>query len=603
MGKILKTKKLTTGFEAVILICGLALIASLLYWVAPGLRVSESKKLSSLVIDSTDIDNRSTSSMMELPSKTISNKIQSKPKHRIVGYAWNGQTAMYLATGSNLTTKGSLMEKYGINLELVRQDWLSEISAMQMKFIEEYDSGKEFPDSDKSAFGVMIMGDGAPFYISTRQKSLDDKFGKDKYHLVGVGAIGMSDGEDKVIGPPEWKANPKTMIGSLISTVPGDGDWVVLLNFCFANSLPVNPDFNTYDPNAVNIYPSADDDYMNSARELIASQTNGFTVELKEVIDGKLTGKTVKKEIDGCATWTPGDKTVFDALTGYTDIASTADFKNQMATTLIVVDEWAKKHPQIIIDILSACYEASNQMKQYDQWRVRGSEAVSEGFKLETPKYWYGMFKGQDGEKAGVKFRMGGTRVLNYADNLQYYGITDGNNRYKSVYDQVSTYLTELNPFGFNDNVDGIVPFEKAFDLSYLKRVKVDVGSIDKVNYDDKKTEVMASGEWHINFNTGSDEIQKSSTKDLESIYNLLSQAEGTKISLVGHTDNTGNSKINDKLSLDRANSVSRYLVARGIQKERIQEVVGMGSNIPIASNETSSGKMQNRRVQITLLK
>lgn len=604
MGKILQTKKLTTGFEAIILTLGLFIIGGLLWHFAPGLKVSESKQLQSLVIDSTGVNNTTTSAMIELPTKTISNMVQSKPKSRIAGYAWNGQTPMYLALGGSFTTKGSLMEKYGINLELVRQDWLSEISAMQMKFVEEYDSGKEFPDSDKSAFGIMIMGDGAPFYISTRQKSLDEKFGKDKYHLEVVGAIGMSNGEDKVIGPPEWKANPKTMLGSLISTVPGDGDWVTLLNFCFANGLKVNPDFNTYDPNAVNIYPSADDDYMNSARELIASQTQGFTVELKEVSNGKLTGKTIKKEIDGCATWTPGDKTVFDALTGYTDIASTADFKNQMATTLIVVKEWAEKHPQIVTDILSASLEAANQMKQYDAWRVRGSEAVASGFKLETPKYWYDMFQGQTGEKSGIKYNMGGTRVMNYADNLQYYGVVDGNNRYRSVYEQVSNYLTELNPFGFNEAVDGIVPYDKAVNLSYLKNVKVmDAGIVDPVNYVDNRTEVMASGEWHINFNTGSDVIQKSSDKDLETIYNLLTQAEQTKVILIGHTDNTGNSQINDKLSNDRAKSVSKYLISKGILKERIQEVGGKGSSDPVASNDTPDGRAQNRRVQVTLLK
>jgi hypothetical protein len=60
--------------------------------------------------------------------------------------------------------------------------------------------------------------------------------------------------------------------------------------------------------------------------------------------------------------------------------------------------------------------------------------------------------------------------VFNYADAMQYYGITDGNNRYKAVYDQVSSYLVDLNPCGFNETCkDGVVPYEDAVNLYFLK--------------------------------------------------------------------------------------------------------------------------------------
>ena len=602
MGKLFKTK-LTTGFEVFLSIIGLAVVGVALYIFAPGLRVEESKQLDGLVVDTQVLDNTTKSDMLELPSKTTSNKVQSQPRVRIAGYAWNGQTPIYVANGGAFTTKGSLMEQNNINLELIRQDWLSELSAMQLKFVEEYDKGQEFPQSDKSAVAIMIMGDGAPYYISTRQKALDEKFGKDKYHLQVIGAMGMSNGEDKLIGPVEWKRNPKSMLGALISTVPGDGDWVTALNFCFANGLKVNPDFTTYDADAVNFYPSENDDYIKSAEELIKSQTAGFTANLKVVSNGKLTGETIDKEIDGCATWTPGDKMVFDALSGYTDVASTRDFPNQMATTIIIVKEWAQTHPEIVSNILKSALTASNQIKQYDQWQKRGAEAIADGFGLEDADYWYKMFKGQNGTKDGVPFSMGGTRALTYSDAMQYYGITDGVNRYKSVYNQVSNYLTELNPFGFNEAVDRVVPYNEAVNLFFLKNINdIDAGQVAQTDYTETKTEVMASGEWHINYATGSANIKSSSNKDLETIYNLLIQAEQTKVVIVGHTDNTGSASINDRLSGERAESVSEYLIRKGISRNRIQEVSGKGSTQPIASNSTSIGRAQNRRVQITLL-
>ena len=603
MGRILRTKNLTTGFEAVILVVLLSIVLTGVYYLAPGLRVGESKQLKGMELSNDNIDNSTRSALIPLPSNELSELVSDQPLVRIAGYAWNAQSGMIVGNGGPKTTKGSIMESNGLNVEIIRQDWLSELRNMQMKFIEEMNRGVEYPKSNKSAYGIMIMGDGAPYYISTMQTALDKAFGEGKYHVEIQGCFGMSDGEDKLIGPKEWKTNPESMKGAVISAVLGDGDWVTALNYVFANGLKVNPDVTTYDSEAVNFYPSEDDDYTNSAKELIKSQNSGFTVSLKEVKGGKLTGKTVKRKIDGCATWTPGDKMVFDALPTFTDVVSTKEFRNQMATTFIGVKEWAEKHPKIVTGILKTALTASNQMKQYDSWKVRASEAVSETFNLETPKYWYKMFKGEKVSREGVSYNVGGSRVLNYADVMQYYGITDGVNRYKSVYNQVSSYLTELNPFGFNETVKGVVPYEEAVNLYYLKNIEdIEVGSAEKVDYTVNKTHVMASGNWSINFATASATIESISYKDLEKIYNLLMQAEDAKLKIVGHTDNAGNPSSNKNLSKSRANSVVEYLESRGIPSSRIQEINGKGDTQPIASNATAEGKSRNRRVEITLL-
>lgn len=604
MGKILRTKKLTTLSELIIVVIVIGGILGAVYNFAPGLRVGEAKQLDELNINDDEVDNVTTAEKIELPSTDLSKESADKPLVKIAAYAWNAQSGIIVANGGPKTTKGSLMETNGVNLEIIRQDWLSELRNMQMKFVEEFDRGEEFPDADKSAFAIIMMGDGAPFYISTMQQALDDKFGKDKYHVQVVGAVGLSYGEDKLIGPPSWKVDPKSMKGSLISAVLGDGDWVTALNYAFANGLKVNPDVTTYDPDAVNFYPSQDDDYIKSAEELIKSQKTGWAVPLKEVKDGKLTGKTINKKIDGCATWTPGDKMVFDELSGFTDIVSTREFNNQMATTIIAVKEWAVQHPDIVSNILKSALTASNQMKQYDEWRVRASEAVAKTYDLETPKYWYDMFKGQKGTKNGIEYNMGGSRVFNYADVMQYYGITDGTNRYKAVYNQVSSYLTELNPFGFNESVKRIVPYDEAVNLYFIKNINdIDAGSAYKADYTETADEVMASGEWNINFDTGSANISSSSAGTLESIYNLLIQAEDTKLKLEGHTDDTGSAEANYDLSQKRAQSVVNFLRSKGIPQSRFQTVIGKGEDEPIETNTTNEGRAKNRRVVIVLMK
>ena len=214
------------------------------------------------------------------------------------------------------------------------------------------------------------------------------------------------------------------------------------------------------------------------------------------------------------------------------------------------------------------------------------------------------MFKGQTGTKDGLDYHIGGTLVLNYADALQYYGITDGNNRYKVVYNQVSTYLTDLNPGGFNQACkSGIVPYEDAVNLYFLKSISdVDAGTAVKQDYSKTKTDVMANGHWNINFATGSTAID-GSEKDLTTIYNLLVEAEATKLQIVGHTDNVGSSDANITLSKGRANSVVQYLTSKGISSSRFQLVDGKGDTEPIADNTTAAGRSKNRRVDITLLK
>ncbi|GAA3761741.1 phosphate ABC transporter substrate-binding/OmpA family protein [Flavobacterium ginsengiterrae] len=604
MGKILRTAKLTTLSELIIVVGVIGVILGGIYYLSPGIKTAVSKQLSGIDLNSTDVNNVTNAQKIALPSTELSTEVSNKPLVRIAAYAWNAQSGIIVSNGGPKTTKGSLMEKNGVNLEIVRQDWLSELRNMQMKFIEEFDKGEAFPNSDKSAFAVIIMGDGAPFYISSVQKSLNEKYGKDKYHLQVMGAVGMSYGEDKLIGPPNWKSDPKSMKGSVISAVLGDGDWVTTVNYCFANGLKVNPDPTTYDAEAVNIYPSENDDYIKSAEELIKSQTTGWTVTLKEVVNGKLTGKNVNRKIDGCATWTPGDKTVFDRLSGFVDIASTKEFNNQMPTTIIGVKEWAEKNPEIVSNILKSSLTASNQMKNYEDWKVRASQAVADTYKLETPEYWYKMFKGQQGTKNGLTYNMGGSKVFNYADAMQYYGLTDGVNRYKSVYNQVSGYLTELNPFGFNENVGAVVPYDQAVNLFFLKNINdIESTSADKADYSSQATEVLASGEWKINFNTGSAEISNTSSREVEKIYNLLVQAENTKVTVVGHTDNIGNPDSNLALSKSRAEAVVNYLKQKGIPANRFQLVDGKGQNDPIGDNNTPAGKALNRRVVITFLK
>jgi OOP family OmpA-OmpF porin len=71
-------------------------------------------------------------------------------------------------------------------------------------------------------------------------------------------------------------------------------------------------------------------------------------------------------------------------------------------------------------------------------------------------------------------------------------------------------------------------------------------------------------------------------------------------VEVVGYTDTSGAASYNQKLSEKRAQSVANALEAEGIDASRIT-VSGQGENNPIASNDTHEGRVQNRRVEITV--
>lgn len=74
-----------------------------------------------------------------------------------------------------------------------------------------------------------------------------------------------------------------------------------------------------------------------------------------------------------------------------------------------------------------------------------------------------------------------------------------------------------------------------------------------------------------------------------------------TAIQIKGHTDNTGSAAVNEKLSLQRAQSVGSVLKNKGIAAARLFEE-GCSFNEPVADNGTAAGRKQNRRVEVYVL-
>ena len=101
-----------------------------------------------------------------------------------------------------------------------------------------------------------------------------------------------------------------------------------------------------------------------------------------------------------------------------------------------------------------------------------------------------------------------------------------------------------------------------------------------------------------ISFASGRADLQPRLRPVLDQFAQGLGEQPGVEVFIVGHADSSGSSAINDRLSLQRANSVRDYLISRGV-KASVLRTEGRGSREPVAGNDTEAGRAQNRRVEI----
>jgi len=104
-------------------------------------------------------------------------------------------------------------------------------------------------------------------------------------------------------------------------------------------------------------------------------------------------------------------------------------------------------------------------------------------------------------------------------------------------------------------------------------------------------------------FKSGQSVLEPESGKVLNQLISLLSAYPTNRVLIEGHTDKTGDSKFNLRLSELRARAVRDYLIAHGGYEASRFQITGYGDTQPVADNATKTGRSLNRRVEVTILK
>lgn len=123
------------------------------------------------------------------------------------------------------------------------------------------------------------------------------------------------------------------------------------------------------------------------------------------------------------------------------------------------------------------------------------------------------------------------------------------------------------------------------------------LSEIAKVRSDSRGVVITLTG--GVLFASGKSTLFPSAREKLDQVAEALKRTEGDLI-VEGHTDSLGSTALNRRLSQARADTVRSYLIDRGVPAERIR-AEGLGKSRPVASNQTSEGRANNRRVEIVV--
>lgn len=153
---------------------------------------------------------------------------------------------------------------------------------------------------------------------------------------------------------------------------------------------------------------------------------------------------------------------------------------------------------------------------------------------------------------------------------------------FKGTISMFTEYPPSVNAQKYTEDFESL---KKDDDISYEKTSKGTRLSIHNLQFEPNSPQLL--------------EKEKSRLDKIALV--LQKMPEKTKFLIEGHTARIGDESNEYELSLERAHTIAKELINRGIESNRII-CKGYGGSLPIAENETSQGRAKNRRVEITIL-
>lgn len=182
--------------------------------------------------------------------------------------------------------------------------------------------------------------------------------------------------------------------------------------------------------------------------------------------------------------------------------------------------------------------------------------------------------------------------IIHENENKFYTGITDIDGKFSILLPLGKTYQIIIKKF------------EKTFDFGEIieipdKQKRMTINQPLEIRVVTKYIRTYTLENVYFDFNKHT--LKSISFKSINALVKEMKKNTNLVIEIAGHTDNIGKDDYNRRLSQRRANSVRKYLLKKGILKNRIISK-GYGETSPVTTNKTKIGRQRNRRVEIRII-
>lgn len=181
---------------------------------------------------------------------------------------------------------------------------------------------------------------------------------------------------------------------------------------------------------------------------------------------------------------------------------------------------------------------------------------------------------------------------LNSGQNKGIIEVIKNNSLVESISASNSQIIYRLDDTGdylFKFIIDSYFIKDTTINVNKSKSIDINLSKIDKGS-----RELLSK----LIFNQSSVELTENSKPYLNELLHIFKEDKNLNVIIEGHTDNTGDFRMNLKLSKERANVIKKFLVDNGINKNQIT-VKGLGPTKPRFSNSSEETRKKNRRVEI----
>ncbi|MEO1436520.1 MAG: OmpA family protein, partial [Bacteroidota bacterium] len=201
-------------------------------------------------------------------------------------------------------------------------------------------------------------------------------------------------------------------------------------------------------------------------------------------------------------------------------------------------------------------------------------------------------------------------RLTTHGDNLDFFGL---NPEYANVTgeDLYNNMKIKFQQNGYSEVnsapnwrlVSNPVAVKNTTALSGPQHAEEGAKQFSDVTEEVKNAPAIATKEVTINFRTGEFRLDENAKYIIDQEFvDIAKSFSNSRIRIEGNTDNVGSRSSNVELSRKRANSVAEYLISEHKMPRNRFIIIGNGPDKPVASNDSDSGRAQNRRTDFELV-